>query len=224
MTTYGVLTVMSLAMLTTQAAGKMLRNTTQSQNVKMHHGTKFDIATQAAALNNATAALNMLGLHPYATRASTGCTPVCEWECTNPVCEQACEPECQTPHCETRCHGPGDGAFAAGCTFDCSEPDCAVVCPEHQCKTSGCPQCKTICGDPQCTMDCPAAVMASLCHTVCEDPLCEWSCKSGECPEPQCSLKCTTPSSCKGTSYHRRGQMPRMAAGEAVVSAAGATK
>merc|ERR1719456_1472908 len=106
-----------------------------------------------------------------------------------------------------------------GCKMDCSgsEPNCAVVCPEHGCAHGNCAKCKTECSKPLCKLKCP---QAQNCEEVCEEPMCDWDCKapergSKECPTPKCKMECEMPHDCSGSSTYK--DLPAIKGSEFVV-------
>jgi len=146
---------------------------------------------------------------PSVPTAAVGhCTPQCTWKCETPVCDEVCEPVCKPPRCETRCAT----ADISGCSMQCDQPQCAVMCPERQCATMDCPTCTTNCTEPICTLKCPSH---QPCRNLCEQPECDWQCRKPEsCPQPTCSMVCEQPKACGGTTHQA---LPPLAAGEVSV-------
>jgi hypothetical protein len=144
------------------------------------------------------------------------CNPLCTWSCDSPTCEEECTPVCKTPKCETRCSGLSLNALA-GCSLDCTKPQCRVECPKSPCVNGkSCPQCTTQCSEPQCQMKCPKT--AQDCQNVCEQPVCDWKCNVPQnCPKPKCKMLCEEPPSCQSGSFVQ--SLPSLAAGQTAVAA-----
>lgn len=114
-------------------------------------------------------------------RRKEPCHPNCAWKCgPKSECDEVCEPVCLPPKCKTLCR-----TSVGLCQTRCSQPQCAVVCPETNCLNSACPKCKTVCAPPVCTTQC-----GDDCESVCEKPECSWKCHPVTCPQPICSLAC----------------------------------
>lgn len=121
------------------------------------------------------------------------CGPKCWWQCVGEAsCQEECEPVCAPPVCQTSCRPINSKT----CKQTCSEPQCAVICPQKECGgNEECGKCKTVCGEPECKVTCDQD-----CVSTCADPLCDWKCKPSinNCPKPKCDLKCGPPPGCPG--------------------------
>lgn len=142
------------------------------------------------------------------------CNPQCMWKCDSPKCDEICKPICKPPKCETRC----SGVSLKGCAMDCSQPHCAVLCPERMCagKPNECKSCTTTCSEAMCKLRCSRR---QPCQNVCEHPQCEWKCSAPvKCPPPKCKMWCETPKKCQGQgSTHKK--LPQLKIGESAVKA-----
>jgi len=129
------------------------------------------------------------------------CEPRCFYTCGHSECDQSCEPVCLPPKCETLCTKSADK-----CETRCAKPKCAVVCPAGaDCEGGYCPKCRSICAPPACTTSC-----SDSCHSVCAQPQCTWKCRLGNCPKPECKLKCDGLSPCRDFPQRNLTKLPRM--------------
>ncbi len=101
-------------------------------------------------------------------------TPLCGWQCDDPVCHAVCWPMCSPPACEF-----------IGCSAGSAKPNCRVNCNTTVINAVDmCPLCETHCDPP------PAP-----CTIQCEIPQCGWVCDKPmyNCPKPTCQLQCEQP-------------------------------
>lgn len=128
---------------------------------------------------------------PSIFQGERSCHPQCRWTCGKSECDARCTPSCKPPMCVIACQKPQ----LSKCKQVCEDPKCAVVCPSNAsfCEARRCPGCQTICGKPNCRTDCG---QRRACRSTCGDPACSWQCEPTACPEPNCTLSCSTPKFC----------------------------
>jgi hypothetical protein len=122
------------------------------------------------------------------------CHPECRWACNDPMSLAACTPVCDPPNCTIEWRDAENNVVntPVGCEFTV---DAKIVCPEDMCETENCPTCETV---VQPLQACPGFTSTVTCVST----SCVWDCQKPLNPtEPDCELKCQTPTCDSGMSY-----------------------